>query len=455
MALQAAAAGTATRNEGSGYAWYVCFVLVLAYVFSFIDRGIVTLIVQPIQRDLGVDDTQVSLLHGLSFAIFYAGLGLPIARLVDSRNRRNLIILGITVWSLMTAACGLADGFWTLFIARVGVGAGEAVLVPAAASLLADYFSGAKLGRALGVFAMGIYLGSGLALILGGWVIHLVGPGGAVLPLFGQRHDWQVVFVVVGLPGLLIAALMLSVREPPRRGVAAGASPKGVPFGEVIAYFKANRTTLACHLFGFTLLAMMGYAAGAWIPTLFIRIHGWSVGEIAGLFGTTAMIVGPIGTVTGGWLADRLRRRGIREGTLVVGLLAALLALPFAALFPIMPNATAALVLMTVFFLFTSFMGGVAPAALQELMPNQMRGQATALYTALTSLIGLGLGPTLVALLTDQVFQDKAAVGSALAIVGPIAAALAALIFWRGFKPYRASLDRAQQWTREHGGTAG
>lgn len=200
------------------YAWYACAVLLLAYIFSFIDRTIVSLLVIPIERDLGINDAGMSLLQGFSFALFYALLGLPIARLVDARDRRVVVAAGIALWSIMTAACGLAGRFWHLFLARVGVGAGEAALLPGATSLLADYFPPERRGLAMGVFAAGIYLGAGLALVIGGLLLHLLDGTRLALPLLGALHPWQTVFIAVGAPGLVVALLMLSLREPERRG---------------------------------------------------------------------------------------------------------------------------------------------------------------------------------------------------------------------------------------------
>lgn len=424
------------------YAWYVVAVLLLAYVFSFLDRTIIGLLVIPIEHDLGINDTDLSLLQGFSFALFYALLGLPIARLVDARSRRLVIACGIVAWSIMTALCGTANRFWQLFTARIGVGAGEATLLPGATSLLADYFPPQRRGLALGVFATGIFLGTGVALIVGGRLITALDGVELILPLIGATHPWQVVFIAVGLPGILVALLMLTVREPARQGSLALAEGRGMPLRDVGKYLRANLDTVLCHNLGFTLLAAAGFAASAWIPTVFIRVHGWTAGEVGQRFGLLSLIVGPLGSIVGGLLADAYRRGGKRDGKLRVALIAAIGCVPFAIAFPLTADPFVAIGLLVPFVFFVSFVWGLAPGALQEVMPNQMRGQATALYTGVVNLLGLGLGPTSVAVMADYVFHDPAKLNVAAAIVVPILLLGAAVLFRAGFAPYCRTLDR-------------
>ena len=197
------------------YAWYVVCILTIAYMFSFLDRQILALLVEPIRADLNISDTQMSLLQGLAFGIFYTLLGIPIGRLADRRSRRSIIAIGISIWCVMTAACGLAKNFGQLFLARVGIGIGEATLNPSAYSLISDYFPREKRARPMSFYNMGVSLGAGTAMVLGGQIISWVfSQPQPVLPLVGTLFHWQVVFIMVGLPGLLIAFLMVTVREP-------------------------------------------------------------------------------------------------------------------------------------------------------------------------------------------------------------------------------------------------
>src|SRR5712691_1532753 len=197
-----------------GYAWYVVLVLMVCYTLSFIDRQILSLLVGPIKRDLGITDTRVGLLQGLAFALFYTLLGLPMGRFADRGSRRNLIALGVFFWSLMTAVCSVARSFWSLFFARMGVGVGEATLAPSAFSLISDYFPRERLGTALSIYAMGIFIGSGLALIVGGTVVGAVTHLPAIdLPVLGTIASWRLTFLIVGLPGLLVGLILYTIRE--------------------------------------------------------------------------------------------------------------------------------------------------------------------------------------------------------------------------------------------------
>jgi len=434
----------------AGYAWYVVGVLTLAYIFSFIDRQILSLMVGPIQQDLRISDKQMSLLMGASFAVFYTFFGIPLGRLADTRSRRALVAVGIAGWSVMTAGCGLARSFWQLAAFRMGVGVGEATLSPSAYSLISDYFPPERRSTAISVYSMAIYVGSGLAFILGGSVTQLAaGQQSPVLPLVGPVHSWQLVFFLVGLPGLLVALLLLTIREPDRKGVTRtkdGSATAPAPLRAVWAYVRDNRATFLCLNLGLGLVALYGYGSTSWVPTLFIRRFGWTQGRTGLVFGLIVAVSGTLGIVTGGKMADWLRKRGHTDADLRVALLAAAAGLPFVVLFPLAPAAhwAATLLAPVVFFMSAPF--GVAPAAIQQMMPNTMRAQATALYLFAINLIGIGLGPTAVAVLTDDVFRDKKAVHLSLLVVGAITFASAAILLWLGLKSYRHSLDHLKRW---------
>ena len=254
---------TNQKKNNLGYAWYVVGILLLAQVFSFLDRMIMGLLVGPIRSSFDISDTQYSLLAGLAFSLFYAVMGLPMARIADGGNRRNLIAIGITVWSFMTAMCGLAKGYWTLFIARMGVGIGEATLGPAAYSVITDYFPKQVLARALSVFMIGVTLGSGFAYMLGGAVVGYVeGMGQLSFPLVGEVEGWQLTFFIVGLPGLLVALLVrLTVREPARQG---DTTDVGLPMSEVATYIYQNRRAYSGHILGISIFIMVVYALNLW-----------------------------------------------------------------------------------------------------------------------------------------------------------------------------------------------
>jgi len=428
------------REKSTAYPWLVVAILMVAYVFSFVDRQILNLLVAPIRRDLGISDTQMSLLMGFSFAIFYTILGIPLGRLADSRSRRGLITAGMVVWSLMTALCGLAHSYWQLFLFRIGVGVGEASLSPAAYSMIADYFPPERRATAISVYSMGIYLGSGIAFLLGGLVIQFaVAQGAVTLPLVGDVRPWQFVFFVLGGSGIVFSLVFLLVREPPRDGV--GVLGSRVPFDAVVAHLWQSRRTVLCHNLGFAMIAFCSYGISAWVPTFFIRTFSWTAGQVGIIYGLTVMVFGCLGVLFGGWLTDRWRREGRTDAALRVGICASSIAI-VGGVFLLADTGTVAALLMvpSVFALGMPF--GAAPAAILEIVPNQMRGQTGAVYLFIVNLIGLGVGPTAVALVTDYVFASDQALRWSMLIVGTVANVGAIALLAAGLKPYRETLRR-------------
>ncbi|MCK5791220.1 MAG: MFS transporter [Ketobacter sp.] len=424
-------------------AWITVAILMMAYVLSFIDRQILNLLVGPIRRDLEISDTQMSLLMGFSFALFYTLCGIPLGRMADRTSRRGLIAAGVLVWSAMTAACGLAKQYWHFLFARVGVGAGEAALSPAAYSLIADSFPPHQRATAISVYSMGIYVGSGLAFLLGGLVIHFASAqGDMVLPVVGTIRPWQLIFLLLGAVGVMFCLVLLLLKEPQRQGAGVGHE---VSFGEVMAYIKLNRKTVLLHNLSFACLAFSAYGAASWVPAFFIRTHALDPSDVGFIYGLLIGIFGSSGIIVGGRLSDWLTARGYRDAPMRVGLIAALIALPTFMGYAVdsLPVAIAA-VGMGCFALAMPF--GVAPAAIQEIMPNPMRGQASAMYLFVITLIGLGVGPTAVALLTDFVFQDDQALRYSLLIISLLATSLAVLLLLASLRPYRESVERVARW---------
>ena len=448
----AAASGVAQRDEPSLVgAWYVVGVLTVAYMFSFIDRQILSLLVKPIQSDLNISEKQMSLLMGLSFAVFYTLFGIPLGRLADTKSRRMLILWGIAVWSLMTTACGLTRKYWQLALMRMGVGVGEASLSPSAYSLIADYFRPERRSTAISVYSMGIYIGSGMAFILGGLVVKYTSThASVVLPILGETRSWQLVFFIVGAPGLLVAPLMLTIREPVRRGVATAPGSAGsalVSTRQVWGYVLDNRATFLLLNLGAGMMSLSGYGAAAWAPTFFDRRFSLAPGQSGLIFGLIVGTFGTLGIVTGGYLADRLRQRGWVDANVRVAMAGAVIGLPFAALYPLMPTPTWAAVFLAPSVFACSVPFGVTPAAIQQMMPNTMRAQATAIYLFVINVMGLGIGPTIVAALTQDLFHDPKAVSFSLLIVGTFSHAVAAILLWGSLRPYRQSLNYLTRWT--------
>jgi len=417
-------------------AWYAVTVLMVAYLFSYVDRQILSMLVGPIRADLGLSDTQVTLLHGLAFAVCYTLLGVwPIGKWADTGNRRNVIAGGVFLWSLATALCGRAYSYGALFAARVGVGVGEAALTPSAYSMIADYFPPERRGRALSLFATGVYFGIGAAIMITGVVVQQVATTPVVqLPLFGEVRSWQVAFLVLGPPGILVALWLLTVREPERRGRLDAAQPG---FGAVLRYMREHARFYASLTFGISLLTMLFNAVAFWVPAHMIRVHGFEPVRIAFTYGPIMFVFGALGIIVGGWLADRLRARGVLDAEMRVGAWSALALWPV-ALFTFQVRDPCLMVASLAPLLFlSSFPFGAAAAAIQLVTPNQFRARASALYLLVINLTGIGFGATAASAVSDYLLRDDQRIGDGVSVVAAIAAPLAALLLWYGLKPYR------------------
>lgn len=429
-------------------AWYAIAVLLILYVNSFLDRTVIALIVEPIKADLQVSDTAISFLQGLAFAVFYCFLGIPIGRLADRASRRGIIAVGATFWALMATSCGLAQNYLQLFLARVGVGVGEASLTPSAYSLISDFFPREKLNRAYAVFMLGGPVGGALAFVIGGAVVGFAEEVGSItVPFFGEIRSWQLVFLITGLPGVLLAALMLTVREPARQGVLSGLSARagGQPsVREVAAYLWQRRRVYGCLLGGFSLSAMLATGFLSWIAVFFMRTYGWSAAQAGGIFGGVALIGGVSGILSGSLWCDRLARRGIKDAQVRTATLSAALTLPVAIATPLAPTGSLAVALAGLLVFLMTFPQGTNVAAFQLITPNQLRAQVSALFVFSINICGLGVGATLVAVLTDYVFGNPAAVRYSLALAAVIAGVPALVLLLAARRPFRDSLAEAE-----------
>jgi len=433
-------------REGSlVYPSYVLIVLMSCYMLSFINRQILALLVAPMKRDLHISDSQVGLLGGAAFAIFYTFAGLPLGRLVDTRSRRNLIAVGIFLWSLMTASCAAAGSFWTLFTGRIGVGVGEATLSPAAFSLIADYFPKKKLGRALSIYSMGIFLGTGLAYIIGGTVVQLVTRWQTVtVPIIGTIASWRLTFLVVGLPGLLFVLWLFTIKEPIRRDLmrhADGAAMK-FSFPEVFAQARLRWQSLIGLALAMVFQSMAGFAFFSWAAAFFQRLHGWSPGHSGRTIGVMIMFFGCVGMYVGGTMSDRWQRRGVHEGPLKVGVISAVGTAIFFAAAMLNSSATWSLIFIAPALLFFGMPIGTAYASVQMIFPNQVRGQVSAFFMFVLNLGGLSLGPYLPGFFNDHIFRNEQMIGVSMTITIVGASLLQLILFRACYSHYRRDFER-------------
>jgi MFS family permease len=342
--------------------------------------------------------------------------------------------------------CGLALTFTAMLLLRMGVGVGEAALSPAAYSLITDYFPRDRLATALSVYSMGIYLGSGLAYLLGGLVVAYASTQATWnIPLLGALRPWQLIFFLVGLPGIALSPLLLTIREPAPHGEAPRHTT--VPIRQVFSYIFENRRTFFFHNIGFGLLALSSYASGAWVPEFYRRSFHWSIATIGVVYGTFVAVFGCIGIVSAGRVADYLRMRGRANATLFVGAVIGLVSIPLNCLVYLAPSAAWATFWLVFGCVLTAAPFGVAAAAVQQMMPATMRAQASAVYLFSINIIGLGAGPTAIGVLTQYVFRRDDAVRYSLAVVTSAACGLAAVFLYRALKPFASSLARLERWS--------
>ena len=436
------------------YAWYMVTLLLVIYTFSFIDRQILSLLGPAIKADFGISDTQFGLLVGFAFALFYTVIGLFCARIADSRSRIGLIAIGLFLWSLATAASALARNFTQLFLLRMGVGIGEATLGPAANSLIADSFPKHKLSTALSVYSMGIPIGSALAFIVGGAVIPIADnmPDVAFLD-FNITTGWQKALLLVGLPGILLTIVVLTLKEPVRHGQLTG--KKAIPVPEVYAFFKSRYKAYTCICFGVSMNAAFGFGSVVFLAFFFGRYHGVSGADVGLIFGTISIITGPLGLLFGGYLADRWFRRGIKDAHIRTLMMAPIgFAIPAVAIV-FAENTTVAWGMLAIANFFVNSPSGVAFASLQIITPNQMRGQIISIYIMSTSLIGYGGGPFAIGFMSDYLFSGEDALRFSYLAVALVTIPLGILTFLWGRKAYVAAVEKEEDRTRAAAGATG
>jgi len=434
-------AGNRPGMPSSRYAWYVVWVLTGMYMFSFVDRQILSLLIPSIKKDYGVSDTQIGLLVGLAFALFYTLMGLPLGRMVDTYKRRNVILVSVAVWSFFTSLCAATRSFLTLFLTRTGVGVGEAGLGPAAYSLISDLFPKSRISTAISVFYFGLFLGSSLALVVGGITVDALARTPFIsVPLLGTIASWRVTFLIVGLPGLLFALMAFTIREPLRRNLMLGAEGKPVQtsFREAFVQMGRRWQSMLGISVGMIFQSSCTYAITSWVPVFFLRVHGWSAGETGKALAVIMIVFACPGMYLGGRLSDYWQKRGVSDGPLRVGVISAIGILLFLAPATVVSNPRLTLVLLAMGMFMMSFPMGSSVAALQLIFPNQVRGQVAALFLFFLNLGGQTIGPLVPGWLNNHVFYDEYMLGTSLSLTIGGASVLMFVVFLATLRPYRA-----------------
>ncbi len=391
------------------YAWGVVAILVGTAILSYTDRQVLSLLVDPVRHDLGISDTQVSLLLGLAFAFVYGTAGLPFGLLADRTSRRNLIVAGVLVWSAGTLGCAFSHSFAQLFAARIVVGLGESVLSPAAISMISDYFPPSRRGMAVGCFLSGIAIGIGASILIGGAVLNLVEHGAFAGTAVGTMAPWRLVLVLVGAPGFAWTLLVLLIREPARRAAPAVGAP-----GAGSSAARATLLSVALLYLVVALASLVDNAVGAWAPTLLIRSFGADPAKVGLTLGLLLMIGYGGGVLLGGWLSDRVGGGGRWARKLGVCLAASIVILALTAAINV-PRYSVVMGSVSLYFALSGIVTACGFSAILDVVPNERRGFAMALSFFLNVAIGAGLGPTSVALASERVFGAAAGYGPAIA----------------------------------------
>ena len=444
------AAGNARLAHSNSYAWYATIILTIAFTLSYIDRQILGVMVEPIRRDLGITDTEFSILQGAAFAISFTIFTVPAGWLTDRMSRSNLMSGGVFVWSIMTAFSGLAQNFLQLFGARAAVGMGEAVITPAANSILADYFPRDKLATPIAFFAASPFIGVGLAFMLGGPLVqYLEGKPPIDVAVVGQIYSWQIVFFIVGLPGILVALLVFLLREPARKGLMASekAGITKVPASEIFKFLRVRKKFFLLLMLGFSGLSIQGYALFAWVTSFFVRVHDVSRADATLTYGAIALVVGVAGSIFGGFRASQLMQQGRADATLRLVMYSAIVVTPLAVALGLAPHAWIAFVLLVPITFCMAMPPGLVYTALQVITPNELRGQVLASYLLITNFVSFLLAPLVIALLTEKLYQDDAAVGLSLSTLAAITYPTAAICMAFALKHFREAYKKAETWS--------
>ena len=441
--------GLTAREAGYGL-----FLLILTSACAQLDVAIVPYLAPYIQRDFGISDTALSLLIGVSFALFYTLVGIPVARFIDRYSRKKILAFGMITWTIGAILCGFAQNFAQLFVARFIVGGGESVNGPTAYSIMGDLFKRERLPRAIALYHIGQVSGPALAMLFSGLLMALFIDMDPIRLPFGEMRGWHFIFLITGLPGFLIAALMLAtMREPPRRIIArqmetplpqrsVGNGPAAVFQDYVIAirYMVQHRAVFG-PIFLTLLVGALNFGAVSWMPIFYARTYGWEPAKLAIFHSIVSLCLVPLGMAIGVFLAERFTRQGRADSPVLVLMIGKSIAL--ASIFvALMPSPWLALGLSSLGSLALGMSGPIQNVQMQSVTPAELRGKITALYLFLLNVVGIALSPILVALLTDYVFRDPMMIRWSIVSLLAFSSPLSLYFVIRSRKPFLAEVQR-------------
>ena len=422
------------------YAWFFTSILLFAYIISFIDRQMINYLVVPIKEDMGLTDFEISFIQGWGFVLAYVIFSIPFGRIVDKVNRVRVLIGGIVIWSVATAACGFSKNSWQLVLSRSGVGAGEAALTPASWSIISDLFPVEKRSFPMSIYLMGPYIGQGLSLLFGAQILRIYNEP---VTLFESIivQPWQIIFLIIAVPGVILGLLMFALKDPVRKEVLISEKEEGTDsIKEVFAYVIKNIGAYMPLLIGSAFIVVLLYGVQSWVPTFLHRIHGWEHTRIGDQYGLVALFAGSLGVVSGPMAEKYLTKLNFNAATIIVCIITAV------ALTIIGPitflSLSSDIVLIGIFItsFFITLPLALFATSLQNITPNQYRGVVTGLYVFTVNITGYGLGPMVVAFFTDKVFKSEMAIDLSMAAMFLICGPISFFIFYLGRKPFAKAL---------------
>ena len=422
------------------YAWFFTSILLFAYIISFIDRQMINYLVVPIKEDMGLTDFEISFIQGWGFVLAYIIFSIPFGRIVDKVNRVRVLIGGIIIWSVATAACGFSKNSWQLVLSRSGVGAGEAALTPASWSIISDLFPVERRSFPMSIYLMGPYIGQGLSLLFGAQILRIYNEP---VTLFESIivQPWQIIFLIIAVPGVILGLFMFALRDPVRKEVLVSEKEESKDsIKEVFAYVIKNIGAYMPLLIGSAFIVVLLYGVQSWVPTFLHRIHGWEHTRIGDQYGLVALFAGSLGVISGPMVEKYLTKLNFNAATIIVCIITAV------ALTIIGPitflSLSSDIVLIGIFItsFFITLPLALFATSLQNITPNQYRGVVSGLYVFTVNITGYGLGPMVVAFFTDKVFKSEMAIDLSMAAMFLICGPISFFIFYLGRKPFAKAL---------------
>ena len=421
------------------YAWFFTSILLFAYIISFIDRQMINYLVVPIKEDMGLTDFEISFIQGWGFVLAYVIFSIPFGRIVDKVNRVRVLIGGIVIWSVATAACGFSKNSWQLVLSRSGVGAGEAALTPASWSIISDLFPVERRSFPMSIYLMGPYIGQGLSLLFGAQILRIYNEPVTLLESI-IIQPWQIIFLIIAVPGIILGLFMFTLKDPERKEGLTGDREENESIKEVFSYVIKNIGAYMPLLVGSAFIIVLLYGLQSWVPTFLHRIHGWEHTRIGDQYGLVALFAGSLGVISGPVFERYLTKLNFNPPIIILCIITSVALTIFGPITFLALNSEVVLIGIFITSFFITFPLALFATSLQNITPNQYRGVVSGLYVFTVNIVGYGLGPMVVAFFTDKVFKSEMAIDLSMATMFLICGPISFFIFYFGRIPFSRAL---------------